>query len=159
MTHWTFYQLFYYDVRIYQLCLFWYSWSSQLCGSKRSMRSWGLVVWPAHISIWFWLDWAPIPLLRSSCTCGEVWWLFCICSWHVGHIEGVSRTWLLDIWSLSKSRESGYSGWLGSLCNFSVPLLPKAKRSEGNKGSGLDMLRPKTKLRWRQNLHLCNINR
>ena len=30
---------------------------------------------------------------------------------------------------------------------FSLPLLPKAKRSVGNKESGLDMLRPKIKLR------------
>ena len=47
---------------------------------------------------------------------------------------------------------------------FSLPLLPKAKRSVGNKESGLekivvDMLRSKIKLQWRQNLHLCNINR
>ena len=30
---------------------------------------------------------------------------------------------------------------------FSLPLLPKAKRSVGNKESGLDMLDPKIKLR------------
>ena len=30
---------------------------------------------------------------------------------------------------------------------FSLPLLPKAKRSVGNKESGSDMLRPKIKLR------------
>ena len=30
---------------------------------------------------------------------------------------------------------------------FSLPLLPKAKRSVGNKESGLDMLGPKIKLR------------
>ena len=47
---------------------------------------------------------------------------------------------------------------------FPCHFLLKAKRSVGNKESGLekiivDMLHPKIKLRWRQNLHLCNINR